>query len=359
MSLSGHWELEETTGSSLTDSSGNSINGTTNGTPSGTQGVLLTSIQTIQLPYSFENNESISIGFFVTLSFIGTQQTLFSTYSSVGDNSVVIHIDSNGYLVATHNSPTAYSISSISPISASVETHVSYCYDYETSTQYIFINGVLESSSNSIGQITYNSNSITMGSTFVGYIRDVYIYSSNIGPAGVEGLAKNLDSSFILPFGTVYGSKVSRSADVTSREPVFQNQYRVIESDGSHTAKSSHGNFIYNSTNDTTEESTRVLMSTDSLQKTGAVSFKLRDDLSMVCALEFQPSLTTIQASGISTFFTPEGLKTNADESALYFGASQTFRIKLETGIPNRLLIQYYDSSSNEYKTKTSIVNYS
>ena len=56
-----------------------------------------------------------------------------------------------------------------------------------------------------------------------------------------------------------------------------------------------------------------------------------------------------------SAVFRSTGLQFDNDDSAIYFGASQEFRIKFSSGTPDVLSFEYFDSSAGDYVVKNQI----
>lgn len=156
----------------------------------------------------------------------------------------------------------------------------------------------------------------------------------------------------ITPFGTIYGSQVQTSGDLDTRDVIFQNDYRV-----STDFKTSHSNFVYNPTNDTTEESTRITQKSDGISSTGLVELRVRDNEEMTLGVQVRPSVLEFEGADTRAVFTPLGLRFNTDNACIFFGKNQEFRIHYVSDNPPRLAFQYYDSVLDDYVTKHSILN--
>jgi len=154
------------------------------------------------------------------------------------------------------------------------------------------------------------------------------------------------------PFGTIYGSQVQTAGDLDVRDVIFRNDYRA-----STTFSSSHTNYIYNSTNDTTEEATRISQKVDSLSTTGLVELRVRDGTEMTLGVQVQPSVLEFEGADTRCIFTPEGLKFNTDDASIFFGENQEFRIHYDSSTPPRLTFQSYSTLLNDYVTKFSVLN--
>ena len=217
MSVSGIWLLDETSGAIVSDSSGNSPDGTTNGTPSGVLGVLLTGPQTINLPVQLSSEASFGVFLFFRSTNPTSNQVLLSNSSGNSSDSITIGVDSTGVPYVTHLNNT---VSGKDPIDSS-ETHLGYSYDHSYNIQYLFVNGVITSTITGTSSSNNNSNTLTLGSTFSGHIRGVYLYSGLVQSNVPEGLSKGRDPNFVIPSGTVYASRVEDSGDVVHRSTLY------------------------------------------------------------------------------------------------------------------------------------------
>lgn len=347
MSVSGHWLLDETSGTSLTDSSGNSLNGTTNGTTSGTSGVTLTTVQTISIPITFDSETSFGVFFFANPDTPLLSQTLFTNDGGDSATSITISLDSSGIPNVNHGNNI---ISGVEPVSGI--THFGYVFDDEGHSQSLYINGTIVSTRSSITNITNNSNTITLGTGFSGTILDIYTYTGSVLPSIVEGLATDSDGLFILPVGTVYGSRVESGGDIVQRDVGFRNDYRV-----SSNLNSTHKHFVYDPISNTTEESSRLKYAADETQTTGSVNMLVRDGSDMKYSFQAQPEVIAIESSETKASFTPIGLQFNSNDAGIYFGENQEFRIIFDSSSPSRLSFQNYITSTGTYVTKYSVVN--
>ena len=154
------------------------------------------------------------------------------------------------------------------------------------------------------------------------------------------------------PFGTVYGAQVQESADLDTRDVIFQNDYRV-----STDFKSSHSNFVYNVANDTTEESTRITQKSDGLYSTGLVEMRVRDNAEMTLGVQVRAGIVEVEGADTIGTFTTEGLRFNNDDACIFFGENQEFCIRFISSTPSRLSFQYYNTASQSYVTKMSVLN--
>ena len=154
------------------------------------------------------------------------------------------------------------------------------------------------------------------------------------------------------PFGTVYGNQIATSGDLDVRDVIFQNDYRA-----STDFSSSHSNYVYNVTADTTEESTRITHKSDSLSTTGLVEMRVRDGTEMTLGVQVRPGVLELEGADTRSIFTPDGMKFNNDDASIFFGENQEFRIHYDSSIPPRLTFQYHNTSLDEYVTKFSVLN--
>lgn len=123
--------------------------------------------------------------------------------------------------------------------------------------------------------------------------------------------------------------------------------------------------WIHNTDTSTTTETTRIVHTLDDNEENGTISIGvLHTDLSSNTFIEpvIQCSYdsTTISAQDASdnttsTTINSTGLSFDSDDAAIYFGASQTFRIKFTDGTPAVLSFESYDSGSGSYVVRTEI----
>ena len=109
-------------------------------------------------------------------------------------------------------------------------------------------------------------------------------------------------------------------------------------------------------------ETSRIVHTLDATTDTGKISIGVRhtDGLANVFiepVIQCESTSTTISAQDasdntISTTINSTGITFDNDDSAIYFGSAQTFRIILIAGTPNVLAIQSYDSVTDSYVSR-------
>lgn len=349
MSLSGQWILDETSGTTLIDSSSNSNTGTTNGTPSGGQGVLLTESQTINLPIDLSSDTSLGVFLFIQSSNPVSDQIVMSNSSGNASDSIIIGVDPSGVPYINHLNNT---ISGIVPIDSS-ETHVGYVYDHGYNIQYLYVNGMVTSTSYGTSSSTNNSNPLVLGSSFSGYIRGVHTYSGIVESSIPEGLAKGTDPSLIIPSGTIYASRVEDSGDVVHSGTIYRNEYFT-----SSLLKANKAHYVHDEVLDEVNQTSSIQHKSDATGTTsGSINLRVKDADKMNTHVDIRPGETRIGNGDAISTIDVSGLRFNSDSAALHFGENQEFRIMMTQDTPSRLMFQSYDSSSEQYVTKYSVVN--
>lgn len=173
----------------------------------------------------------------------------------------------------------------------------------------------------------------------------------------------------IFPGDAVAATQVLSSGDMVMRDLIMRSSFQVSEKvDGDYTyGKSAF--FVYNSISNTTQEATRITHSLDDTETLGGLTIDVlytpqTGDGYMHRAIEMAPSATTfssIDSNGTSdATLDVNGLKFNSNNSDVYFGESQDFRIHYEpetASDPSMLQIQGYDSVSGLYITRQMISN--
>lgn len=149
-----------------------------------------------------------------------------------------------------------------------------------------------------------------------------------------------------------YGSQVLSSGDLVVRDTASSLQYRVGSESSTHSA------YVQDvSGAPPAQEATRQKHEFDSDTNSGRyTSACLRSDGEfprMATTLETCPEKTTISTNDTSAILS-QGLYFESDESAIYFGASKTFRVRYLSDEPQRLVFQYLEPSTSEYVTKFS-----
>ena len=158
------------------------------------------------------------------------------------------------------------------------------------------------------------------------------------------------------------------SAGTSFQKNVTANVVNLMSSkaDGE-TASTYLSAWAHNTTDSTTEEITRIVSSVDADTENGTLSFGVRHEDSagntyIEPTIQSSYNSTTISAQDAtdatrSATFNSTGLIFDTDDAAIYFGASQDFRLQYEEGTPSLLKVQAYDSTSGEYVTKQEFSN--
>lgn len=125
--------------------------------------------------------------------------------------------------------------------------------------------------------------------------------------------------------------------------------------------------WVHNTTDSTTEEITRIVSTIDENTENATLSLGVRHlDLSgnnfIEPTIQSTYDSTTISAQDAldatrSATFNSTGLLFDNDDSSIYFGAGQDFRIQFTSGTPALLKIQAYDSVAGDYVTKQEFSN--
>lgn len=113
----------------------------------------------------------------------------------------------------------------------------------------------------------------------------------------------------------------------------------------------------------TTEEITRVVHSIDELSENATVSIGvLHTDVALNRFIEpviqstWDHTIISAQDAADatrSTVFRSTGIEFDNDESSIYFGAAQEWRLQMTAGTPSLFSIQFYDTVAGEYVSKS------
>lgn len=153
-----------------------------------------------------------------------------------------------------------------------------------------------------------------------------------------------------LPTGTVYGSQVLTSGDLSVRTMSARNKYAV------HNATARHLSFVADTADASVTECSRVIHKTGGGVGEVSIGVLTPDTGEMVKTFKSQPQSTTISAAGATATFSQAGLSFSSDQCAIYFGKDRTFRIMYVEETPPRLVFQCINPDSREYVTKFSCV---
>lgn len=349
MSLIGEWLLNETTGTSLSDGSSNSYTGTTNGTPSGDQGVLLTDLQTINLPLQLSTEGSIGVFMFIKSSSPLTEQVVLSNSSGPSSDSMIVGINSSGIPYVNHLNNL---ITGVDPIDTS-EVHLGYVYDQGYNVQHMYVNGTIVATKYGTSVSSNNTSTLTLGSTFSGYIRDVHVYSGIVPSSVPEGLSGDRDPDLILPSGTIYASRVEESGDIVHGGTIFKNECLV-----STTFKANKAHFVHDTDIDEVYQTSSIQHESDATgANSGSIKLRVKEEDKMNTHVDVRPGEIRVGNGESVATVDVSGLRFNSDSAGLYFGENQEFRIVMTSDTPPRLRYQNYDSSTGEYVTKYSVLN--
>lgn len=161
-----------------------------------------------------------------------------------------------------------------------------------------------------------------------------------------------------------YGSQVLLSGDISVKDVISSSHYRVAQSasttfDNNADLCSFHSAFVI--TDDPSAEVEEVTREVHMFQpgdnfgvyRTFCRRKSVGSSPSMDLTLDANPEKTSFFNKTTSATFS-NGLSFNNNESAIYFGGSQTFRLMLEAGAPKRLVFQYLEPSTSMYVTKFS-----
>ena len=167
-----------------------------------------------------------------------------------------------------------------------------------------------------------------------------------------------------LPFQHAYAASVAlgtAGSSIMSR--VVANTYHTVTSKTTGASASTyHSAWVHDTDLTTTEEITRMVHTIDENSENATLSLGvLHTDISLNKFIEptIQSSYdyTSISAQDAadatrSAVFRSTGLQFDNDDSCIYFGASQEFRIRFTSGTPDILSVQYYDSGAGDYISK-------
>lgn len=120
--------------------------------------------------------------------------------------------------------------------------------------------------------------------------------------------------------------------------------------------------WVHNTTDSTTQEVSRMVHELDETSENATISIGvLHTDalanqfIEPTLAMRYDATVISAQDASDATAsatFQSTGLSFDSDAAAIYFGASQTFRIKFKDGTPSVLQIQSFDSGAGDYVTR-------
>lgn len=223
----GWWKLNEGSGSTAVDLSGNGNNGTWNGTQAGTSGYYSPGYNHVwagqfdgSTDYIDLGNPAILTANYITVacwvkpSSFPSFTTPLSRIASNGAPAWEIFTQNNQVGAEVDNGSTYASVQTGSILSAGIWTHVAFTYDGNTLT--LYVNGALQSTAPLTGTIAITTVDALIGKRwdgnyFPGEIDDVQIYNIAVTAAQVNQLYTGSGSSGSTPTTTSLTSSQSPS----------------------------------------------------------------------------------------------------------------------------------------------------
>lgn len=158
--LQGHWKLDESSGTSAADSSGNGNTGTTSGSPTWTTGQIDGGLSfdgtddCIVIPYTADlelsTGESITIAGWHKSASVVSDTIVFS--DNIGNMNYVLGFDSSGYITFSYNDTGQTYSSSAAYLATDTWQHIAFSFTPGTgSSAKIYVNGAPVSGSWSSG----------------------------------------------------------------------------------------------------------------------------------------------------------------------------------------------------------------
>lgn len=164
------------------------------------------------------------------------------------------------------------------------------------------------------------------------------------------------------PGGTADATTVMSSGDVIVRDIVMRDLYQVGEKVAGDTTYVSNSFFVYDPSDDSTTECSRLSAGLNDAKDTGSVSIDVLYASSLKRTFETNAAETNISSTDgtddITATFTSAGLYFDSDKGDIYFGADKDFRIHYqaaETLDPAMLTIQ--SLSGADYVTRFLITS--
>jgi hypothetical protein len=103
-----------------------------------------------------------------------------------------------------------------------------YTYDFESTTQQVYINDSLVKYNASIDAIQDTIPNIVFGnSSFSGTIKNICIYDTALMTGEVESIVNKTDPLLLLPLGKIYGSQIKNSTNIVASTLTCKNIYHV------------------------------------------------------------------------------------------------------------------------------------
>jgi len=189
----------------------------------------------------------------------------------------------------------------------------------------------------------------------VGYGSIVLIFSDTVVKEWVTGLNYTDAKAGLIAAGQAGSSFTSTMNAATMN--------LVAEKTDTTSGSTYNSAWVYNTDTPATSEITRMVHTVDAANENATLSIGvLHTDVSLNRFIE--PTIqsaydyTSISAQDAadatrSAVFRSTGLQFDNDDSAVYFGAAQEFRIRFTSGSPDVLAVQYYDATAGDYVSKT------
>ncbi|HRE52382.1 MAG TPA: T9SS type A sorting domain-containing protein [Flavitalea sp.] len=249
-SLVAHWTMEEASGPTLIDASGNNNNATIVGDVVRTAGIMGQAISldgsgdyaTVDHSASLNMSTAITLAAWIKPEIQGTQRIIFKVSGSTGYELFLANPNPQQFSVR-FNGNASLRVNSTSSYLDFLNTWVHVAATYDGATIRLYINGQLESSLASVFSIASNTNKLGIGAThtgaddFKGGIDDARIYNTALSAAQIQALMEtppaapallspvngatniNLNPALnwqALPGGASYQAQLSTSSDFSA-----------------------------------------------------------------------------------------------------------------------------------------------
>jgi len=164
------------------------------------------------------------------------------------------------------------------------------------------------------------------------------------------------------PGGNTEATAVQNSGDVVIRDLVMRDVYQVTEKVAGETTYLRNSFYIYDSTNNSTTECSRVSLGLNDAKDMGSVSIDVLDSSGLKNTFETTPAQTSISctdSTGDTTAtFASTGLHFDSDKGDIYFGADKDFRIHFaDVDGLDPAMLQIQSLSGGEYITRFLITS--
>lgn len=196
--LVGYWPMDEGTGSTVIDQSGNGNNGTWGGTPGGINSTYYTVGKLGPYAGNFNgSNNYLDLGS-STIFNITSSISMIGWFSTISTTNGVLFgkCYSSSYYVNTSNGYTSFETNNIpltaGPIAVNDGSFHQFAATFDGTTKHLYIDGVLRASG--AGTITTDSYDLKIGmagcpsTRFNGTIDDIRLYNRALSPAEIQAL---------------------------------------------------------------------------------------------------------------------------------------------------------------------------